>query len=112
MGYFSTIETVSRYPRARLVSLLFVTKLQNNLVLSTSGTLEFQARPAPMTNPGQEKMEWVKAGWLDQLAVTEPRPLTLFKLLMAAQPLEMAASGQPAWNRPKPRLRFGNLNFS
>jgi hypothetical protein len=40
-------------------------------------------------------MEWVKAGWLDQLAVTEPRPLTLFKLLTAEQPLAMAASGQP-----------------
>jgi hypothetical protein len=52
-------------------------------VIITSGTLEFQARPAPTRNPGQENTEWVKAGWLDQSAVTDPSPLTLLRLLAA-----------------------------
>ncbi len=57
--------------------------------------LEFQPSPAPIKNPGQAKTECVKAGWLDQFAVTDPRPFTLLRLCTAEQALERAESGQP-----------------
>ena len=81
-------------------SLAWVPTLKKNEC--TSGILAFQARPAPIRNPGQENTECVKAGWLDQLAVTEPRPRTFVRLLTAQLKLQSEALRKLKWEENVP----------